>query len=89
MKKPLLSATKEAKVCFCFNSLNPAKRLYFLLSVAGRCAGMMGALNCKLPNGLTFSIGTGFSDAQRKKPPKIGSVITFKYQELSNSGHPR
>ncbi|CAF0823930.1 unnamed protein product [Didymodactylos carnosus] len=27
--------------------------------------------------------------SQRKKPPKIGSVITFKYQELSNNGHPR
>ncbi|KAL6074838.1 3-ketoacyl-CoA synthase 17 [Balamuthia mandrillaris] len=55
----------------------------------GRCLNMMGHLECRLPNGLEFSIGTGFSDAQRKKPPKIGSVITFKYQELSNSGNPR
>jgi len=50
---------------------------------------MMGALSVKLPNGVTFSIGTGFTDKQRKKPPKIGTVITFKYQELSDSGHPR
>jgi hypothetical protein len=26
---------------------------------------------------------------QRRKPPKIGSVITFKFQELSNNGIPR
>jgi hypothetical protein len=26
---------------------------------------------------------------QRRKPPKKGSVITFKFQELSNSGSPR
>lgn len=36
-----------------------------------------------------FHIGSGFSDAQRKKPPKVGEVVTFKYQELSNNGHPR
>ena len=56
---------------------------------SGRCADMMGKLFCVLPNGVQFKIGTGFSDAQRRKPPPVGSVITFKYQELSNHGNPR
>lgn len=55
----------------------------------GRCASMMGKLFCVLPNGVTFKVGTGFSDAQRKKPPKKDAVITFKYQELSSHGNPR
>lgn len=55
----------------------------------GRLTGLMGAIECELPNGVKFHIGTGFSDAQRKKPPKKGEVVTFKYQEVSKNGHPR
>ena len=50
---------------------------------------MLGALECELPNGKRFDVGSGFNMDQRRKPPKIGSVITFKFQELSNAGHPR
>src|SRR5262249_10185863 len=32
---------------------------------------------------------TGFSDAERAGPPPIGSIITFRYQELSEAGVPR
>jgi DNA ligase-1 len=42
-----------------------------------------------LPDGTSFSVGTGFSDAQRENPPAIGSVVTFRYQELSDRGVPR
>lgn len=49
----------------------------------------MGALECKLPNGKRFDVGSGFNMDQRRKPPKKGSVITFKFQELSNAGIPR
>jgi DNA ligase-1 len=31
----------------------------------------------------------GLTDAERKHPPRVGSVITFRYQELSDSGTPR
>jgi DNA ligase-1 len=55
----------------------------------GRCSSMMGKLECVLANGVKFKVGTGFSDAQRKSPPRNGSIITFKYQELSDHGHPR
>jgi DNA ligase 1 len=42
-----------------------------------------------LPNGKQFSVGTGFSDAERSAPPPVGSTITFRYQELSDAGVPR
>lgn len=51
--------------------------------------GSMGALLCNTMDGVPFKVGTGFSDAQRLDPPKIGSMITVKYQELSEDGVPR
>ena len=56
---------------------------------AGRHKGRLGALLVELPNGTQFSVGTGFTDAQRENPPPIGSTITFRYQELSDRGVPR
>lgn len=55
----------------------------------GKFKGMLGALGVQLPDGTEFSVGTGFSDAQRVTPPPVGSVITFRYQELSDGGVPR
>lgn len=55
----------------------------------GRHKGRLGALAVELSDGTSFSIGTGFSDAQRERPPAIGSVVTFRYQELSDRGVPR
>ena len=56
---------------------------------AGRHKGRLGALECDLPDGTRFSVGTGFSDAERASPPAIGAVITFRYQELTTDGVPR
>src|SRR5205807_1941316 len=50
---------------------------------AGRHKGRLGALGVELPDGTRFAVGTGFSDAERDDPPPLGSVITFRYQELS------
>ena len=55
----------------------------------GRFAGMMGALLVEMDNGKRFRIGTGFSDSERRNPPPIGSVITYKYHGLTNNGVPR
>jgi DNA ligase-1 len=55
----------------------------------GKHKGRLGALVVSLPNGVRFNVGTGFSDDERENPPKIGSVITFRYQELSDDGVPR
>jgi len=56
---------------------------------AGRHKGRLGALQVILPDGTEFSVGTGFSDAERSSPPQLGSTITFRYQELSEAGVPR
>jgi DNA ligase-1 len=56
---------------------------------AGRHKGRLGALFVELADGTRFAVGTGFSDAERESPPPVGSVITFRYQELSEGGVPR
>jgi DNA ligase-1 len=56
---------------------------------AGRHKGRLGALTVELTDGIRFEVGTGFSDAQREAPPAVGSVIAFRYQELSEGGVPR
>jgi DNA ligase-1 len=55
----------------------------------GRHEGRLGAVVAELPDGTRFNVGTGFSDAERDDPPPIGSVITFRYQELTDDGVPR
>jgi DNA ligase-1 len=55
----------------------------------GRHLGRLGALVVERPGGTRFAVGTGFSDALRAAPPAIGSVITYRYQELTNAGVPR
>ena len=56
---------------------------------AGKHLGRLGALDCELPNGTKFSVGSGLTDAERDKPAPIGTIITFRYQELSPDGVPR
>jgi DNA ligase-1 len=59
------------------------------LEGAGRHKGRLGALFVEMEDGTTFSVGTGFSDAERESPPTVGSLITFRCQELSDAGVPR
>jgi DNA ligase-1 len=49
--------------------------------------GSMGALLCKW-NDKDIKIGTGFDDAARLNPPKVGDTITFKYLKITESGVP-
>ena len=55
----------------------------------GKFKGKLGALLVRLPDGTEFSVGTGFSDAERAAPPPVDSIITFRYQEFSDAGVPR
>jgi DNA ligase-1 len=55
----------------------------------GRNLGKLGALLVELPDGTRFKIGTGFNDEERKNPPPVGEVITFKYLGYHRSGIPR
>ncbi len=55
----------------------------------GKYAGKLGSLRVKTAEGREFSIGTGFTDAQRESPPPVGTLITFRYRGLTAKGLPR
>ena len=56
---------------------------------AGRLQGLLGALRVRNGAGQEFSVGSGFTDAQRRAPPAVGSTVTYRYRGLTNSGLPR
>jgi len=55
----------------------------------GKHRGRLGALTVRMPDGKTFNVGTGFTDAQRENPPSIGAVITYKFTETTKDGIPK
>jgi DNA ligase 1 len=55
----------------------------------GKYTNMVGAIICKLSNNIKFKIGSGLKVQDRKNPPKIGTIITFKYKEFTKYGKPR
>jgi DNA ligase-1 len=55
----------------------------------GRHKGRLGAYECKMPNGKTFSCGSGLLDKDRDRPLKMGTKITYRYVELTDDGIPR
>lgn len=55
----------------------------------GKYEGMLGSLLMEAPDGTRFRIGTGFTDAQRRNPPPVGSVVTYRYQGMTSGGKPR
>ena len=54
----------------------------------GRNKGVTGSLIVEASNGNRFKV-SGLTDAQRRKPPKVGETITYKYKERTSSGAPR
>ncbi|MBP3959022.1 DNA ligase [Gemmata sp. G18] len=52
----------------------------------GRHAGRVGALWVRLSTGVKCKVGTGLKDKDRDNPPAKGSIITVKYQELTDDG---
>jgi DNA ligase-1 len=55
----------------------------------GKYNGTMGALRVRTIDGREFSLGTGFTDQQRKTPPPIGKMVTYRYRDFTSSGLPR
>lgn len=55
----------------------------------GKYRGQMGALEVQAPDGRSFRVGSGFTDAQRASPPPVGSWVTYRYSGLTASGLPR
>jgi len=56
---------------------------------AGKHRGRLGAYHCQLPDGTQFDVGTGLSDRERERPLPVGTIIVFRYQELTTAGVPR
>jgi DNA ligase-1 len=50
---------------------------------------MCGALLMEGPDGQRFRLASGLSDAQRRAPPPLGSVVTYRYRERTPNGLPR
>jgi len=55
----------------------------------GKNTGSMGAIKVRMDNGKTFLIGSGFTQLQRKNPPPIGSLVSYRYQGFTQAGIPR
>jgi len=55
----------------------------------GKNKDRLGSISCLMQNNIIVKIGSGFSDEQRDNPPKIGSIITFKYYGLTSNAKPR
>ncbi|PWW80206.1 DNA ligase/mRNA capping enzyme [Tuber magnatum] len=62
---------------------------------SGKNSNCTGALRVEMlddnrdPTGKFFKIGTGLTDKQRQNPPKIGTIVVYRFQELSRDGNPR
>jgi len=55
----------------------------------GKYRGLVGALEVESAQGRRFFIGSGLGDAMRRDPPAIGTIVTYRYRELTSSGLPR
>jgi len=55
----------------------------------GKYKNRLGALLVEMPNGRQFRLGTGFSDEVRLNPPEIGSMVSYRYRDLTPQGLPR
>lgn len=55
----------------------------------GKYQGMVGALLVETPEGKRFKLGSGMTDEQRRHAPAIGSLVTYRYRGVNDSGIPR
>ena len=55
----------------------------------GKYRGLLGALEVRTPEGRRFLIGSGLSDAMRREPPPVGSVVTYRHRDHTGTGLPR
>lgn len=55
----------------------------------GKYQGMLGALRMRTDAGIEFNLGSGMSDAIRRSPPPIGTIVTYRYREMTGRGVPR
>lgn len=57
---------------------------------AGKYAKVMGSIICEdIISKQIVKIGSGFSDLMRANPPKVGTIITYKYYQKTKNNHPK
>lgn len=55
----------------------------------GRNSSGVGALVARMQDGTVFRVSSGLTDSLRRKPPLVGTVFTFKFQQMTDAGVPR
>lgn len=55
----------------------------------GKYAGLTGTLLVQMPDGQRFRLGSGLSDALRRQPPPIGTLVTYRFNGQHAGGLPR
>lgn len=55
----------------------------------GKFKGLTGALYCQMADMRIITIGSGLTNDERKNPPAIGTIITYKYNGYTLKGKPR
>ncbi len=64
-------------------------RVLALIAGKGQFEGQMGGLLLETPDKKRFTLGTGFSQADRRTPPAVGSWVTYRYRGRTPQGIPR
>jgi len=55
----------------------------------GKYRGQIGALWVERPDGRRFRLGSGLKDEDRRHPPPIGAIVTYRFNGFHESGLPR
>ena len=55
----------------------------------GKFSGQLGSLLVESLDGKRFRIGTGFTESERRHPPPLGTVVTYKFHGYTTDGIPR
>ena len=55
----------------------------------GKLKGLLGALLLQMPDGKTFALGTGLTEAMRANPPPIGVQVSYQYRGRTPQGLPK
>ena len=51
--------------------------------------GLTGSLLVEIENGIMFKIGSGLKGKDKKNPPSVGSIVTFKHYGFTKKGVPK
>lgn len=89
---------RDSRVAFKLKPQNDAEcKIVDFSRGKGRIRGKVGAIICEaladknsgIKCGVIFRIGSGLSDEMRENPPKIGTIITYKFSGVSKNGIPK